>query len=58
MNPPKTGKGGKFVAKCDPLGDFNSPQTLTESALALVGMYVGCYIFALISMKLLSRKYQ
>lgn len=54
MDPPK----GKYIPKCDPLGDFNSPQTLTESALALVGMYVGCYIFALISMKLLSRKYQ
>ena len=54
MDPPK----GKYIPKCDPLGDFNSPQTLGESAWALGGMYVGCYILALISMKLLSRKYQ
>lgn len=58
MNPPKTGKGGKFVAKCDPLGDFNSPQTLVESVIALAGMYVACNIVALIFMKVLSKKYQ
>jgi len=54
MDPPK----GKYIPKCDPLGDFNSPQTLTESAIALAAMYVGCYICALFSMKMLSRKYQ
>jgi len=58
MNPQKTAKGGKYIPKCDPLGDFNSPQTLGESAIALGAMYVGCYIIALIFMKMLSRKYQ
>ena len=54
MNPPPE----KIYEKCDPLGDFNSPQTLAESVIALGAMYVGCYALALILMKLLSRKYE
>jgi hypothetical protein len=57
MNPPP-GKNGKFIAKCDPIKDFNSPQTLIESIIALAGMYFACYMVALFSMKMLSRKYQ
>jgi ABC-type multidrug transport system permease subunit len=53
MNPP----ADKLYQKCDPIGDFDSPNTLGESAIALGGMYVGCYTLALISMKMLSRKY-
>jgi hypothetical protein len=56
MNPPP-GKNGKFIAKCDPLKDFDSPQTLIESVIAMAGMYFGCYMVALFSMKMLSRKY-
>jgi hypothetical protein len=55
MDPPP---GKKYIPKCDPLGDFNSPQTLVESIIALAAMYVGCYMISLIFMKLLSRKYQ
>jgi ABC-2 type transporter len=54
MNPPPD----QLYAKCDPLGDFNSPQTLAESVIALAVMYVGCYALALIFMKMLSRKYE
>lgn len=43
---------------CDPLGNFDSPQNLWESIVALGGMYVGCYTLALITMILLSRKYE
>jgi hypothetical protein len=43
---------------CNPLGDFNSPETLGESVIALAAMYVGCYIVSLIIMKLLSKKYE
>jgi len=43
---------------CNPLGDFGSPQTLAESVIALAAMYVGCYVLALILMKLLSKKYE
>lgn len=54
MNPPSD----KLYEKCDPLGDFDSPQTLGESAIALGAMYVGCYVLALILMKSLSKKYE
>ena len=43
---------------CDPLKDFDSPQTLGESIIALAAMYVGCYTISLIIMKMLSRKYE
>jgi hypothetical protein len=48
----------KGANHCDPLGDFNSPQNLGMSVLALGCMYVGCYTIALIVMKLLSKKYE
>ena len=54
MNPPPD----QLSQKCDPLGDFNSPQTLGESAIALAGMYFGCYVLALFLMKMLSSKYE
>jgi hypothetical protein len=44
--------------KCDPLGNFNSPEGMDESMYILAGMYVGCYILSLIIMKILSRKYE
>ena len=44
--------------RCNPLGDFKSPETLGESVIALGGMYIGCYVLALIFMKLLSRKFE
>jgi hypothetical protein len=43
---------------CDPLGDFNSPQTLGESIIALAAMFVGCYMISLFIMKMLSKKYE
>jgi len=43
--------------RCDPLGDFDSPETLGESVGALAGLYGGCYIVSLLIMKRLSRKY-
>jgi hypothetical protein len=46
------------VLKCDPLGEFKSPQTLGESIIALAGMYFACYILALLFMKKLSTKYE
>jgi len=44
--------------RCDPLTVFNSPQTLTMSIVALIAMYVGCYLISLMIMKCLSRKYE
>lgn len=52
MNPPPG------TLKCNPLGDFNSPQTLGESVIALAALYFGCYAVALIFMKVLSRKFE
>jgi len=43
---------------CNPLGDFDSPQTLGESIIALAAMFVGCYVISLLIMKLLSKKYE
>lgn len=43
---------------CDPLGAFNSPQTLKESLLAIVCMYVGCYLVSWAIMVKLSTKYE
>jgi hypothetical protein len=43
---------------CNPIKDFNSPETLGESIIALAAMYVGCYIISLLIMKLLSKKYE
>jgi hypothetical protein len=52
LNPPPG------TLKCDPLGDFNSPQTLEESVIALAVLYFACYAIALVFMKLLSRKFE
>jgi hypothetical protein len=46
------------LKKCDPVGDFKSPQTLAESIIALAGMYASCYIVSLIIMKMLSNKFE
>jgi hypothetical protein len=46
------------LKKCDPVGDFNSPQTLAESIIALAGMYAACYVVSLIIMKGLSNKFE
>ncbi len=43
---------------CTPVQDFNSPETMVESIIALAAMYVGCYVISLIIMKLLSKKYE
>ena len=43
---------------CNPVGDFDSPQTLGESIIALAAMFVGCYVISLLIMKLLSKKYE
>jgi len=44
--------------KCDPVNDFNSPETLGESIIALAAMFVGCYTISLFIMKMLSKKYE
>lgn len=44
--------------KCNPIGDFNSPETLGESIIALAAMFVGCYTISLFIMKMLSKKYE
>lgn len=44
--------------RCNPLGDFNSPESLGVSIIALGAIYVGCYTISLIIMKLLSKKYE
>lgn len=49
----KTGFDG-----CDPLGAFKSPENLTQSMLAIVAMYVGCYMIAWAIMIKLSTKYE
>lgn len=43
---------------CNPVGDFNSPQTLGESIIALAAMFIGCYVISLFIMKMLSKKYE
>ena len=53
MTPP----ADKLYERCDPLGDFDSPQTLAESIIALAAMYVGCYCLAFLFMRLLSKKF-
>jgi hypothetical protein len=44
--------------KCDPVKDFNSPETLGESIIALAAMFIGCYTISLFIMKMLSKKYE
>ena len=50
--------GDNWKDSCNPLKEFNSPQTLDVSLYCLVGMYVGCYIISLIIMIKLSTKYE
>jgi hypothetical protein len=42
---------------CDPLKDFNFPQDLKTSILALGLMYIGFTIIAFITMKLVASKH-
>ena len=51
-------KPNTSIPKCNPLGDFNSPETLGESIIALAGMYLACYALGLVFMKMLSRKFE
>lgn len=44
--------------RCDPVNDFNSPENLGESIIALAAMFVGCYTISLFIMKMLSKKYE
>ena len=41
---------------CDPLGDFNSPQTLTQSITYLALVIVACMAISLGIMKVLSKR--
>lgn len=43
-------------AHCDPLGDFNSPQTFWESIGSLCAVTVGCFALSLGLMKILSKR--
>jgi hypothetical protein len=43
---------------CNPLGTFDSPESLQVSIAALVIMYFICYFIALMIMKILSTKYE
>jgi len=45
-------------AYCNPLLDFDSPQDMGRSMLALFIMYVVCYIVSLSIMKMLSSTYE
>lgn len=47
-----------WAEKCNPLGEFNSPEGLEASIWALVAMYAGCYMISLLIMKSLSKKYE
>ena len=47
-----------YPKDCDPIGEFDSPESLQGSVIALAGMYVGCHLIALINMISLSRKYE
>jgi hypothetical protein len=44
--------------KCDPLGTFDSPQTLNQSIYCIIGLYVGCYFISWMIMIKLSTKYE
>ena len=45
-------------AQCDPMGQANMPQTLFESAIALVALYFCFMTIALSIMICLSNKYE
>lgn len=47
-----------WAEKCNPLGEFNSPEGLETSIWALVGMYAGCYMISLLIMIRLSKSYE
>ena len=47
-----------WAEKCNPLGEFNSPEDLETSIWALVGMYAGCYMISLLIMIRLSNSYE
>lgn len=44
------------MGHCDPLGDFNSPQTIKESLIWLSVVIVACMTISLIIMKVLSQR--
>jgi len=44
--------------RCNPIEEFDSPQTIWESIYALIGLYAGCYLISLCIMLKLSRKYE
>ncbi len=45
-------------ARCDPLEQADMPQTLTESASALLALYFGCLMVALSILSSLSNVYE
>ena len=46
------------IKSCDPLGDFDSPDTLEYSLGAMGVFWVGCYGISFFILKSLSRKYE
>lgn len=44
--------------RCDPKGQFKSPEDLEVSIYSLTALYAGCYLIALLIMLSLSRKYE
>lgn len=48
----------QWADSCAPLDEFNSPQDLNESIIALAAMYAGCYFISLCIMISLSSKYE
>lgn len=47
-----------FAQQCHPLEEMDFPETMNQSILALVAMYVGCNFIALCIMISLSKKYE
>jgi hypothetical protein len=43
---------------CDPLGDFNSPQTLEYSLLAMLVIWIVFYGISFIIMMRMAKKYE
>ena len=44
--------------RCDPLGDYQSPQTISESLICLAAIWFICFLIAYLIMKSLSGKYE
>ena len=44
--------------KCDPLNDYNSPQNIVESMIAVVILWVAMLFISFLIMKSMSRKYE